>query len=65
MKKKKLAKKMLKKAELKLRKVRILPDNLLYVSIYQNLCNLVCLKKYDLSIDMSTDLIKELEKVTN
>ncbi len=63
--KRKHAMKKLKEAEIRLHKVLLLPDNLLYVSIYQNLCSLAGIHKYDLCYAMATELIKELIRETD
>lgn len=63
--KRKQAMKKLKEAEMKVRKLSLLPDSLLYVSIYQNICNLAGIRKYDLCYGMATELIKELSRDTD
>lgn len=62
MSKKKLAKEMLKITEAKLRRTSLLPNNLIYVSIYQNACNLVSMEKYSLAIDIFKALNRQLDK---
>lgn len=62
MKNKKIAEKMLKKTEAKLRKTLLQPNNLIYTAIYHNICSLVTVGEYELSIDMCKALNRCLDE---
>ena len=62
---KKIAKLMLKETGLKLRGVSVQPENLLYVSIYHDICALANLKQYKLVIGMCKCFNEHLDRLKN